>query len=368
MSGNSFGKAFCITTCGESHGGALGVIIDGCPSGLPITAEEIQQELDRRKPGQSDITTPRKEQDIIHILSGIFEGKTTGTPILLLAYNADARSEDYDELKQVFRPSHADFTYLKKYGRRDFRGSGRASARETLARVAAGAIAKKFLKLKLNINILSYVEQVGDIRAPIDRDKVTMTDIEKNIIRCPNQKIAKQMIELIQTVQEEGDSIGGVIQGIIRNVPPGLGEPVFDKLSADLGKAMLSINAVKGFEIGSGFAGTAMRGSQHNDPITLVNGKPKMQTNHAGGTIGGISTGEDIYFRVAFKPVATINKAQQTINLNHEQVELKATGRHDPCVLPRAVPIVDAMSALVIMDHYLRHQQMSYDELQNHSQ
>ncbi len=354
MAGNSFGELFRITTCGESHGGALGVIIDGCPPGLEITAIEIQDELDRRKPGQSSITTPRKEEDIIHILSGVFEGKTTGMPILLLAYNSDARSEDYEELKNVYRPSHADFTYLLKYGIRDFRGSGRASARETLARVAAGAIAKKYLKQYLNIEILSFVEQVGTIRTDIDHSKVTLEAIEANIIRCPDQDIAELMIQLIESVRTDNDSIGGVIKGIIRHVPVGLGEPVFDKLSADLGKAMLSINAVKGFEIGTGFSGVSMRGSQHNDPFIIVDDKIKMQTNNAGGTLGGISTGEEIYFRVAFKPVATISKEQQTVTVKKQPIALKVAGRHDPCVLPRAVPIVDAMSALVIMDHYLR--------------
>lgn len=352
--GNTFGKLFTITTCGESHGGAVAVIIDGCPAGLEISVQEIQAELDRRKPGQSSITTPRQEQDSIHILSGIFAGKTMGTPILLLAYNKDMRPEDYEELKNVFRPSHADYTYLMKYGLRDFRGSGRASARETLARVAAGAIAKKYLKTHLNVEILSYVEQVGEIRTAIDHKSVNKQDIEANIVRCPDQSAAMQMINLIETIKDEGDSIGGIIKGVIRNVPAGLGEPVFDKLSADLGKAMLSINAVKGFEIGSGFSGVTMRGSEHNDPFTLENQQVKITKNHAGGTLGGISTGEDIYFRVAFKPVATISKIQQTINQDHELVALKATGRHDPCVLPRAVPIVDAMAALVIMDHFLR--------------
>lgn len=355
MAGNSFGKSFKITTCGESHGGAVGVIVDGCPAGLEISEQEIQQELDRRKPGQSSITTPRKEEDTIHILSGVFEGKTTGTPILLLAYNTDMQPADYDHLKNIYRPSHADYTYLKKYGRRDFRGSGRASARETLARVAAGAIAKKYLKKHLNIEIFSYIEQVGNIRAEIDYKQVTQNAIESNIIRCPDQDTAKKMIDLIETVKQEGDSIGGIIKGVIRHVPAGLGEPVFDKLSADLGKAMLSINAVKGFEIGSGFNGVTLRGSEHNDPFILENGKLKIKTNHAGGTLGGISTGEDIHFRVAFKPVATISKKQQTLNVEENSVELEATGRHDPCVLPRAVPIVDAMSAIVIMDHFLRH-------------
>lgn len=355
MPGNSFGQLFKITTCGESHGGAVGVIVDGCPPGLAISAAEIQQELDRRKPGQSAITTPRKEEDTIHILSGVFEGHTTGTPILMLAYNTDTRPQDYDELKNLYRPSHADFTYMMKYGRRDFRGSGRASARETLARVAAGAIAKKYLRQVLGVEILSYVEQVGELRTDIDYHHVQMADIEANIIRCPDHAMAARMIQLVESVRDDKDSIGGVIKAVIRNTPAGLGEPVFDKLSADLGKAMLSINAVKGFEIGSGFAGVSLRGSQHNDAFNIIDGKPKAVTNHAGGTLGGISTGEDIYFRVAFKPVSTIGKAQQTVNQANEAVTVAAAGRHDPCVLPRAVPIVDAMAALVIMDHWLRH-------------
>lgn len=355
MAGNSFGQLFRITTFGESHGGAVGVVVDGCPPGIAITQEEIQKEMDRRKPGQSAITSPRKEEDTIHILSGIFEGKTTGTPILLLAYNKDARPEDYHTMKDVFRPSHADYTYVAKYGARDWMGSGRASARETLARVAAGAIAKKYLKEKLGVEILSFVQQVGDITTNIKKDDVTIDAIEANIIRCPDQEVAKNMISLVESVRDEGNSVGGVIQGIIRSVPAGLGEPVFDKLSADLGKAMLSINAVKGFDIGSGFAGVSQKGSQHNDPFyTDGNGKVRTTTNFAGGTHGGISTGEDIYFRVAFKPVSTIKKEQQTITKNKQPVKLEGAGRHDPCVLPRAVPIVDAMSALVIMDHYLR--------------
>jgi chorismate synthase len=359
MAGNSFGHTFKITTCGESHGGALGVIIDGCPAGLEITDTDIQNELDRRKPGQSSITSSRKEEDVIHILSGVFEGKTTGTPILLLAYNKDMHPEDYDHLKNIIRPSHADYTYFTKYGLRDFRGSGRASARETLARVAAGAIAKKYLQQQLGIHIISYVEQVGNIQAEIDYKKVTLEQIEKNSIRCPDQLKAQEMIQFIEKIKAEGDSIGGIIKGVIRYVPAGLGEPVFDKLSADLGKAMLSINAVKGFEIGSGFAGISMRGSQHNDPFIIEANKIKTKTNYAGGTLGGISTGEDIYFRIAFKPVPTINKQQKTVNMINESVSLQASGRHDPCVLPRAVPIVDAMSALVIMDHYLRHKATS---------
>ncbi|HYV33568.1 MAG TPA: chorismate synthase [Candidatus Limnocylindria bacterium] len=356
MPGNSFGQLFRITTFGESHGGAVGCVVDGCPPGIAITEADIQKDLDRRKPGQSKITTPRKEADNIHILSGVYKGKTTGTPILLMAYNQDAKPEDYEQLKNVYRPGHADFTYTAKYGLRDFRGSGRASARETLARVAAGAIAKKFLKEKLGIEILSYVEQVGNIRSDLAFDKVTMEAIESNIIRCPDQPVADQMIKLVEQVKQEGDSIGGVIKAIIKGVPVGLGEPVFDKLSADLGKAMLSINAVKGFEIGSGFAGATMRGSQHNDEFFIGDdGRVKTRSNNAGGTLGGISTGEDIYFRVAFKPVSTIAKKQKTVSLENKEIELEASGRHDPCVLPRAVPIVDAMAYLVIMDHYLRY-------------
>lgn len=355
MAGNSFGEIFRITTFGESHGGAVGVVVDGCPPGIEITNEEIQIELDRRKPGQSKITTPRKEQDTIQILSGIFAGKTTGAPILMLVYNEESRSEDYLNLKDIYRPSHADYTYDAKYGFRDFRGGGRASARETLARVAAGALAKKYLKQTLEIEFLSFVEQVGDIKANTDFNKVTLAEIESNIIRCPDKIAAEKMITLIESVRNEGDSVGGVILGVIKGVPAGLGEPVFDKLHADLGKAMLSINAVKGFEIGSGFAGTRLKGSEHNDCLYMQAGKIRTKTNHAGGIVGGISNGENIYFKVAFKPVSSIKKEQQTVTREKEEITLKAVGRYDSCVLPRAVPIVDAMAALVIMDHYLRH-------------
>lgn len=356
MAGNTFGKLFTITTFGESHGKAVGVIIDGCPPNIEISEEEIQIELDRRKPGQSKITTPRKEADIIKIMSGVFEGKTIGTPILLIAVNDEFESDDYLNLKDLYRPSHADYTYEKKYGLRDWRGSGRASARETLARVAAGAIARKYLKQKLRIEFLSFVEQVGNLKTDIDFNKVTLKDIEANIVRCPDQDMAGKMIELIDSVRAEGDSIGGIIKGVIKNVPAGLGEPVFDKLNADLGKAMLSINAVKGFEIGSGFEGTKLKGSQHNDEFIIDKDKQiKTKTNNAGGVLGGISNGETIYFRVAFKPVSTIKKQQKTVSINAEEIGLQATGRHDPCILPRAVPIVDAMAALVIMDHLLRH-------------
>lgn len=355
MAGNSFGQLFRITTFGESHGGAVGAVVEGCPPGIEITEEEIQKELDRRKPGQSSITTPRKEADRVKILSGYFEGKTTGTPMLLIAYNEEFESDDYLELKEVYRPSHADFTYEAKYGFRDWRGSGRASARETLARVAAGAIAKKYLGQKLSIEFLSYVDQVGDIKADVDFEKVSAKDVESNIIRCPDQKAAMSMIELVEKVKAEGDSIGGIIQGVIKNVPAGLGEPVFDKIPADLGKAMLSINAVKGFEVGLGFRSVGLRGSEHNDPFHIKKNEIRTEKNDAGGTYGGITSGETIHFRVAFKPVSTIKKEQKTVNRKKEEVTLSAAGRHDPCVLPRAVPIVEAMSALVIMDHYLRH-------------
>ncbi len=356
MPGNSFGQLFRITTFGESHGGAVGVIVDGCPPGLAIAEADIQTELDRRKPGQSSITSPRQEQDQIHILSGVSDGLTTGTPIMLLAYNKDAKSEDYLDLKDLYRPGHADYTFAAKYGLRDWRGSGRASARETLARVAAGAIAKKYLREKLGIEFLSYVEQVGDIKTEMDFNDVTLAAIESTMVRCPDPKVAERMIQLIETVRDEGDSIGGVVRGLIKGLPVGLGEPVFDKLSADLAKAMMSINATKGFEMGSGFAGVTLRGSQHNDEFYQDHKQQvRTRTNHAGGTLGGISNGEVVYFRLAIKPVSTIAKQQKTLNQKGEAVMLSATGRHDPCVLPRAIPIVDAMAALVIMDHYLRH-------------
>lgn len=357
MAGNTFGKLFQVTTFGESHGGGVGCVVDGCPPGLEISTEDIQKDLDRRKPGQSKITTPRKEEDKIEILSGVFEGKTTGTPIMMMAKNKDAHPEDYTNLKDIFRPSHADFTYEKKYGSRNWQGSGRASARETLARVAAGAIAKKYLNKKLGLEFLAYVEQVGEIKMKdVGIGHVRSEQIEANIVRCPDEKVASRMIQYIDILKQEGDSVGGVIKGIIKDVPVGLGEPVFDKLSADLGKAMLSIPAVKGFEIGSGFEGVKMNGSKHNDSFfTDENNKIRTKTNFSGGIQGGISNGENIYFRVAFKPVSTIRKEQKTVGRSGKNVKLEATGRHDPCVLPRAVPIVEAMAALTIMDHYLRH-------------
>ena len=356
MPGNSFGQLFKITTFGESHGGSVGAVVDGCPPGLELSEADIQPDLDRRKPGQSRLTTPREETDTIHILSGVFAGKTTGTPILLLANNQDARPEDYTELKNLYRPSHADFTYEAKYGFRDWRGSGRASARETLARVAAAAVAKKFLKEKLGVNFISYVEQVGSIKTNLDFNQVTLEQIESNPVRCPDQTIAKKMIELIESVKKDGDSIGGIIRGAIFNLPVGLGEPVFDKLPADLAKAMLSLPATKGFEFGAGFSGVSMTGSQHNDEFLVdKHGRVATKTNFSGGTQGGISNGQPLHFRVAFKPVSTIRKPQPTLNRQKQAVVLQAAGRHDPCVLPRAVPAVEAMAALVVMDNYLRH-------------
>jgi len=363
MPGNSFGQLFRITTFGESHGEAIGVIVDGCPPGLSLSEKDIQPDLDRRKPGQSKITTARKEKDAIHILSGVFNGKTTGTPIMLMAYNKDSKAADYEKLKDLYRPSHADYTYDLKYGIRDWRGSGRASARETLARVAAGAIAKKYLAQKCGVEFLSHVIQVGTIHADIDLRKIHAKAIDASLVRCPDKNASDKMVKLIEQVRKEGDSVGGIIRGLIRHVPVGLGEPVFDKLPADLGKAMLSINAVKGFDFGSGFGGSSMRGSDHNDefiPSSLRGTKQSPQkistkTNNSGGTLGGISTGQDIYFRVAFKPVASIALEQDTVTRSGKATKLTVQGRHDPCVLPRAVPIVDAMAALVIMDHYMRH-------------
>ncbi|MBC6367651.1 chorismate synthase [Algoriphagus sp. AK58] len=350
--GNSFGRLFRITTFGESHGKALGAIVEGCPAGLELDEEKIRLEMQRRKPGQSKITTQRKEEDEIEILSGIFEGKTTGTPIGIVIQNADQKSKDYTHIADKFRPSHADYTYFEKYGIRDYRGGGRSSARETAARVAGGAIAKQFLATK-GINIQAYVSQVGDLTLEKSYTELNLDLAEENIVRCPDPEFAEQMIALIDSVRLERDTIGGVVSCVIKNCPPGLGEPVFDRLHAELGKAMLSINAVKGFEYGSGFEGVKMRGSQHNDAIVNKGGKIKTLTNHSGGIQGGISNGEDIYFRVAFKPVATIMQDQESVNEAGEAVTVSGKGRHDPCVVPRAVPIVEAMAALVIADFLL---------------
>jgi len=352
---NTFGEIFRVTTFGESHGGAVGAVVDGCPPGLALSTADLQPDLDRRRPGQSEITTQRREEDVIHILSGVFEGQTTGTPILLLAHNRDARPEDYEHLKDVYRPSHADFTYEAKYGIRDWRGGGRSSARETLARVAAGAIARKLLGERLGVEIVAYVEAVGGVRAAIDTATVSVGDVEANMMRCPDAQVAAEMVALVKRLRDEGDSCGGVVGCVVRGMPVGLGEPVFDKLPALLGHALLSINAVKGFEIGSGFAGSAMRGSEHNDAFEMgSDGLPRPVTNRAGGSLGGISSGADLTFRVAFKPTATIARVQQTVTRDGEATTLAAAGRHDPCVVPRAVPIVEAMTALVLIDLHLR--------------
>ncbi len=350
--GSSYGKIFRITTFGESHGAAIGVIIDGCPAGLAIDQSFVQSELARRKPGQSRITTQRKEEDTMTILSGVFEGVSTGTPICITIANQDQRSKDYSHIAASFRPSHADYTYEAKYGVRDYRGGGRSSARETAARVAAGAIAKLFLH-QHGISIHGYVSQVGDIRAP-HFEELDLSHTEDNIVRCPHPETAERMIELIDQVRLERDTIGGVVTCVVRNVPAGLGEPVFDKLHAELGKAMLSINAVKGFEYGSGFQGISMRGSQHNDAFYREGERIRTRTNFSGGIQGGISNGEPIYFNVGFKPVATIMQDQDSVDREGNPVVVSGKGRHDPCVVPRAVPIVESMAALVIADFLLQ--------------
>jgi chorismate synthase len=349
MSGNSFGKIFTLTSFGESHGVAIGGVIDGVPANFPIDLAKIQQELDRRRPGQSNLVTQRKESDTVQLLSGIFEGKTTGSPIGFIIHNENQKSADYEHLKDAFRPSHADFAYQQKYGHRDYRGGGRSSARETACRVVAGAIAKQFLD-SLGIQFSTYVDQIGSIR--FENDSFFENDlIERNTVRCPDEKMAARMSELILETRKKGDTVGGAIRCVINGVPAGLGEPVFDKLHADLGKAMLSINAVKGFEIGSGFDSIAMYGSEHND-IFSSDGSTK--TNHSGGIQGGMSNGMPISFRVAFKPVATIMQTQPTIDEVGNETEIEGKGRHDACVVPRAVPIVEAMAAMVILDFYLR--------------
>lgn len=350
--GNSFGKLFKITTFGESHGIALGVIIDGCPAGLKIDEAKLIAEMQRRKPGQSKITTQRKEEDEFEIKSGIFEGVTTGTPIGIVINNSDQKSKDYSHISDKFRPSHADYTYYEKYGLRDYRGGGRSSARETAARVVGGAIAKQLLETK-GISIQAYVSQVGELKLEKSYNELDLSQAEENIVRCPDPVIAEEMIELIDLVRKDRDTIGGVVTCVIKNTPAGLGEPVFDRLHAELGKAMLSINAVKGFEYGSGFGGVKMRGSKHNDTFVQQGDKVHTLTNHSGGIQGGISNGEDIYFNVAFKPVATIMTDQESVNEAGESVVVAGKGRHDPCVVPRAVPIVEAMAALVIADYIL---------------
>ena len=351
---NTFGKLFSITTWGESHGDAVGVVVDGCPPLIEIDIADIQKELARRRPGQSRITTQRRESDEAQILSGVFEGKSLGTPIMIGVWNTDQRSKDYEHMRTKYRPSHADYTYQAKYGIRNWKGGGRASARETIGRVAAGAIAKKILAQEFGVEIVGYVKQVSDMIADVDPESVSMGDVESTIVRCPDPDIAERMIERIDEARKAGDTLGGVVEAVARNVPPGLGEPVFDKLEADLGKGVLSLPACKGFEVGSGFGGITMTGSTHNDPFYNEAGRIRTRTNYSGGIQGGISNGESIVIRAAFKPVATIMTPQETVDEDGNLTELSGRGRHDPCVLPRAVPMVEAMMALVLVDHALR--------------
>lgn len=352
MSGNTFGHIFKLTTFGESHGVAIGGVIDGCPAGLELNIDFIQQQLDRRKPGQSKITTQRKESDTVEFLSGIFEGSTTGTPIGFTIKNDNQKSDDYEHIKDKFRPSHADYTYQEKYGVRDYRGGGRSSARETACRVVGGAIAQLVLK-HYGISINAYVSQVGEIVSLKNYQQLNLEQVYNNLVRCADENLVDAMFNFIDKIRKEGDTVGGVVSCVIQKVPVGLGSPIFDRLEADLAKAMLSINASKGFEFGSGFSGVTQKGSEHNDAFYVDNKKVKTKTNNSGGIQGGISNGEDIFFRVAFKPVATIMQKQQTIDVDLNETEMMGKGRHDPCVLPRAVPIVEAMAALVIVDHLL---------------
>ena len=352
---NTFGRLFRLTTWGESHGGGVGVVVDGCPPRLELTEADIQPDLDRRRPGQSKIVSSRKESDTVQILSGTFEGKTLGTPISLWVRNEDARPEAYSEMATKFRPSHADYTYQVKFGIRNWQGGGRTSARETIGRVAAGAIARKILRERYGVEVLACVQQVQRITARIDPEAVKLKDIEANMVRCPDPVAAGKMIRLVERARKAGDTVGGIVLGVARGVPPGWGEPVFDRLEADLAKAMLSLPASKGFDIGSGFDGILLTGTQHNDPFRARSGKVYTTANRSGGIQGGISNGQTIYFRVAFKPVATVMVEQETVDVEFRNATLRARGRHDPCVLPRAVPIVEAMTALVLVDHALRH-------------
>ena len=349
---NTIGKLFTFTSFGESHGKGIGGIVDGCPAGIEIDENYVQSEMNRRKPGQSSIATPRKEDDKVEFLSGIFEGKSTGTPIAFIIWNQNQHSTDYDHLKEIYRPSHADYTYQQKYGIRDHRGGGRSSARETASRVVAGAIAKLTLK-QMGISITAYTSQVGPFAMTQTMEEVDLSAIESNIVRCPQQDVAEKMIEYIHQLKKEGDSTGGIISCIIKGIPVGLGEPIFDKLQARLAFAMLSINASHGFDYGRGFEGVSLKGSEMNDPFYMEGDKIKTRTNNSGGIQGGISNGEEVFFRVLFKPVATISKKQETIDKQLNEVELEARGRHDPCVLPRAVPVVEAMAALTLLDLYL---------------
>ena len=351
---NTFGHSFRVTTWGESHGDAVGVVVDGCPPRVAIELADIQRELDRRRPGQSEITTQRKESDRAEILSGVFDGLTLGTPILIGVWNEDQRGKDYEHMRTKFRPSHADYTYQAKYGIRNWKGGGRASARETVGRVAAGAIARKVLAQEHGVEIVGYVKQVWTLAADVDPDLVTAEEVESSIVRCPDTDMAPRMIERIKEARKDGDSLGGVVEAVARNVPAGLGEPVFDKLEAEMGRGVLSLPACKGFEIGSGFGGVTMTGSQHNDPFYNDGGRIRTRTNRSGGVQGGISNGENVVIRAAFKPTATILRTQETVDVEGNPTTLEGRGRHDPCVLPRAVPMVEAMMALVLMDHTLR--------------
>ncbi|MBN4077532.1 chorismate synthase, partial [bacterium AH-315-C20] len=352
---NSFGEIFRLTTFGESHGKAIGGVIDGCPSNIQLDLEKIQAQLDRRRPGQSKISTERSESDTVEFLSGIIDDKTLGTPIGFTIKNKDHQSKDYDKLKDVYRPSHADYTYEKKYGIRDHRGGGRSSARETACRVVAGAIAQQILK-QMGIRITAYVHSIGSISLSTSYHDLDLSKIENNMVRCPDEELAAKMEDLIKETKEAGDSLGGIIQCVVSGMPIGLGEPVFDRLNADLAKAMFSINTVKGFELGSGFKAASLKGSEHNDAFEKSGDTVTTKTNNSGGIQGGISNGEDIHFKVAFKPVATIARSQSTVSTSGEEVEIRAKGRHDPCVVPRAVPIVEAMCAITLLDHYLRNQ------------
>jgi chorismate synthase len=353
--GNTFGSLFRVTTWGESHGGALGAVVDGCLPRIELSESDLQPDLDRRAPGQSHIVTQRAESDLVRIVSGVFEGKTLGTPIGMTIANEDQRSGDYAEVKEKYRPSHADYTYDAKFGIRDYRGGGRTSARETAGRVAAGAIARKVLRVVHGIEIVAWVSKVHGIAVDCDVESVTLAEVEASIVRCPDPAVAARMIEAVEAARKAGNSLGGVITCAVRGAPPGWGEPVFDRLEADLGKAMMSLPASKGFEIGSGFGGTDLTGAEHNDEFYMDGARVRTRTNRSGGVQGGITNGETVWFKVAFKPTATILKEQNTVNVRHEDTTIKGRGRHDPCVLPRAVVIVEAMAALVFVDHALRH-------------
>src|SRR5262245_29920324 len=354
--GNTFGQLFRVTTWGESHGAAVGAVVDGCPSRLPLSEADIQPDLDRRRPGQSLLTSQRRETDTVRIVSGVFEGQTLGTPIGLTVPNEDMRPGDYREMREKYRPSHADYTYEAKYGVRDWRGGGRTSARETAGRVAGGAIARKLLAHRYGVEVVAWVAKVGRLLADCDLEKVTRAEVDRTPIRCPDLAVAEQMTAAVEAVRKEGNSLGGVVSCALRGCPPGWGEPVFDRLEADLAKAVLSLPASKGFEIGSGFAGTDLTGLEHNDEFYMDGDRVRTRTNRSGGVQGGITNGETIYFRVAFKPTATILHEQQTVNIHHEETTIQGRGRHDPCVLPRAVPMVEAMTLLVLADHALRHE------------